>query len=87
MEDLEFIQRLKEKIESISGTAIDLEIDREEQRRCSIDLSMPVPRVVFGSDALSQAGLARMFSQYAILCLKERRQVGEAEFRLFLRRN
>ncbi len=87
MEDAEFLHQMKKRIESAAGTAIDLEIDPEDKRRISIDLAGPVPRLVFGSDILLHAGLARMYSQYAILCLKERRQVGEQEFLLFLRRN
>lgn len=87
VEDAEFIRRLKEKIESAAGTPIDLEIDGGDKRRLSIDLSPPAPKVVFGADALENPGLARMYSQYVILCLKERRQVSQLEFLLFLRRN
>ena len=87
MEDQEFIERLKEKVEVNAGTAIDLEIDKQEERRLSVDFSGPLPRVVFGSGVLSYPGLARMFSQFAILSIKERRQVSEMEFLLFLRRN
>ena len=87
MEDAEFIERMKQKIAAAAGLDIELEIDAEDKRRFSIDLSTPVPRVVFGSDALEYSGLARMLSQYAILCLKERREVAEDEFLRYLRRN
>ena len=87
MDDQEFIERLKDKVEVNTGTAIDLEIDEREERRLSIDFSGPLPKVVFGSGVLSYPGLARMFSQFAILSIKERRQVSEMEFLLFLRRN
>ena len=87
MEDSEFIHRLKEKIESTTGVSIDLVIDPEDKQRLDVDLSPAVPKVVFGADALEHAGLARMFSQYAILCLNERRGVSEQEFLLYLRRN
>jgi len=87
MDDSEFIAKLKSKIETASGASITLEIDHNDKRRLSIDLGTPAPRVVFGADAIEHAGLARMFSQYAILCLKGRRQVSEEEFLAFLRRN
>ena len=87
MDDHEFIEQLKAKVEKTAGTAIELEIDRGDKRRLSVDFSMPRPRVVFGADVLEYPGLARLFSQYAILCLRERREVSELEFTLFLRRN
>ncbi len=87
MDDAEFTRRLKEKIEAAAGTAIELEIDRADKRRLSIELAAAPPKVVFGSDALSDAGVARMFSQYAILSLKERREIPQQEFLLYLRRN
>ena len=42
---------------------------------------------IIGADALNYPGLARMFLQYSILCLRERRKVGEEEFLRYLRRN
>lgn len=87
MDDQQFIDQLKEKVESNSGSLIDLEIDREEERRLSVDFSGTLPRVIFGSGVLAYPGLARMFSQFAILSIKERREVSQTEFLLFLRRN
>lgn len=87
MEDEDFITELKAKIEASSGVAIEFEVDREDGQRFAIDLSDSPPKVVFGVDAIENAGLARMFSQYAILCLKEGREVGKEEFLLYLRRN
>jgi hypothetical protein len=87
MEDTEFLQKLKEKIEASTGTPIHLEIDREDKRRLLVDLGTSPVKVTLGADVLENAGLARMFSQYAILCLKERRVVQEQEFLLYLRRN
>ena len=87
MDDDEFVDRMKEKIESAAETLIELIIDDQDKRRLDVDLSEPTPKVTFGSDALLHSGLARMFSQYAILCLKERRLVEQEEFLLFMRRN
>jgi hypothetical protein len=87
MDDKEFLRRLKEKIERTAGTAIELSIDTGDPRKIAIELAATPPKVVFGSDALKDTGIARMFSQYAILALKERRQISEDEFLLYLRRN
>ncbi|MEE9285636.1 MAG: hypothetical protein V3V35_07925 [Dehalococcoidia bacterium] len=87
MEDAEFVQRMQERIEAAAGCSIVLEIDSDDAQRLFVDFSAPMPRVVFGSDALLHSGLARMFMQYAVLCLKERRQVDEEEFLRYLRRN
>ena len=87
MEDAEFIQRMKERIASAAGREIELEIDQEDKHRFTIDFSPSVPKVILGADVLAYSGLARMLSQYAILCLKERREVGEEEFLRYLRRN
>ena len=87
MEDDEFIDRMREKIESTTETSIELVIDEQDKRRLEVDLSASKPKVIFGSDALLYSGLARMFSQYAILCLKEQRLVEQQEFLLFMRRN
>ncbi|MCH8190241.1 MAG: hypothetical protein IIC80_02690 [Chloroflexi bacterium] len=87
MDDAEFVERMKERIESAVGRAIDLEIDGQEAQRLSVDLSAATPMVVFGADALLHDGMARMFMQYAILCLREQREVGEDEFLRYLRRN
>lgn len=87
MDDREFVERLKQKVESNTGTNIVLEIDREDPRRLSIDFSGPVPRVLLGRDVMEYPGLARMFSQYAILSIRERREISEIEFLMYLRRN
>ncbi len=87
MDDKEFIDQLKQKLESTTGTGVDLEIDRSDPKRLSVDFSGSLPRVSLGSDVLEYPGLARMFSQFAILSIRERREVTELEFTLFLRRN
>lgn len=87
MEDQEFIDQLKEKLETTVGRHIDLEIDHADPKRLSVDFSGAQPLVSLGSDVLQYPGLARMFSQFAILSLREKREVSEMEFTLFLRRN
>ena len=87
MDDKEFIDQLKMKLENTTGTPVDLEIDHADPKRLSVDFSGSLPRVSLGSDVLEYPGLARMFSQFAILSIREHREVSEQEFTLFLRRN
>lgn len=87
MDDTTFIDQLKSKVETSSGTNIELEIDRNDARRLSIDFSGPTPKVSLGFDVMEYPGLARMFSQYAILAIRQHREIGELEFLSFLRRN
>lgn len=87
MEDADFVRRIKQRIEGATGTVIELSIDTAKRSGISVDLSSPTPKVAFGADALQFSGLARMFTQYTILCLKEKRKVSDEEFILYLRRN
>ncbi|MFN3974234.1 MAG: hypothetical protein ACK4K2_03005 [Dehalococcoidia bacterium] len=87
MDDAEFLRRLQERIERSTGMTIQLTLDHENPGRVAVDLEGPLPKVVFGAHVLKYPGLARMFMQYTILCLKERRPVAEQEFLLYLRRN
>ncbi len=87
MDDTEFVQRIKQRIEGATGTIIELSIDADKRSGISVDLSSPTPRVTFGADAIKYSGLARMFTQYTILCLKEKRKVSDEEFIHYLRRN
>ena len=45
------------------------------------------PLVVLGSGVFEHAGLARLYMEYAVLCLREGRLVDQEEFLIFLRRN
>ncbi|GBD10706.1 hypothetical protein HRbin23_00351 [bacterium HR23] len=87
MDDAEFLRRLQERIERSTGEAIELVVDYDHPGRVAVDLESPRPKVIVGSDALKYPGLARMFMQYAILALRQRRPVEEQEFLLYLRRN
>jgi hypothetical protein len=87
MEDQEFLRRMKQRLEEGTGAPVEVELGQGQEGSVTVDFSGPVARVVMASDALEHAGLARMYMQYAILSLRERRQVSEEEFLLFLRRN
>jgi hypothetical protein len=87
MDDQEFIQNMQKRIEDSAGVAIILELDHDQREDIDVFFSGEKPRVLMGADALEHAGLARMFMQFAILCLKEGRKVEQEEFLRFLRRN
>jgi len=85
VDDSEFLRRMRERIEQSTGRDVELSLGGEGE--FSVDLEARVPKIVLGKDALLYAGRARMLMQFAILCLKERRQVSEDEFLWFLQRN
>lgn len=87
MDDDAFIQRMRQRIEESTGVAVSLELDHDQPQEVEVFFTGDKPRVVMGADALEHAGLARMFIQYAILCIREGRKVEQEEFTRFLRRN
>ena len=87
MDDQEFIQNMQKRIEDGAGVSITLELDQDQRADIDVFFSGEKPRVLMGADALEYAGLARMFMQFAILCLREGRKVEQDEFLRFLRRN
>jgi hypothetical protein len=87
MEDEEFIFKIKGRIESSSRISINLEIDYEDPSIFRIEFFGNEPHVVLGSSVLEHAGLARLYMEYAVLCLREGRMVNQEEFLVFLRRN
>ncbi len=87
MDDNEFIQRMRQRIQESTGVEVALELDHVQAGDVDVILTGPQPRVLMGADALQHAGLARMFIQYAILCITEGRKVDQDEFTRFLRRN
>ena len=87
MDDQTFIQRMQQRIEESAGVPVHLELDHDTPGEIDVILTTPTPRIIIGADALQHPGLARMFIQYAILCLRENRKVDHEEFTRFLRRN
>ncbi|MSP79101.1 MAG: hypothetical protein EXR67_06070 [Dehalococcoidia bacterium] len=85
MEDTEFLQRMKDRIQESSGRAVEVELG--EQGAFELDIQRPIPKVLLGRDVLDFPGRARMLMQYTILCLRERRHVEQEEFLQFLSRN
>ena len=87
MEDREFVQRVKQKIERLTGQEIDLDIDYDNQSRMTLELNIAVPRVVIGSDMLHHAGFGRLAIEYAVASIKRGGEVSQLEFQALLSRN
>ena len=87
MENDEFIQRLREKIERLTDGPIDLQIDLEDPNRIQVDLMPGEPRVTLGANIYKYSGFARMCVEYAVASIRERRDIEPLEFHLLLARN
>ncbi len=87
MDDREFLDKIKEKIEQLSGVAIRLDLDSQDQSALRVDLDGPIPTVVVGSHVLEYSGFARMASEYAVACLRAGRDLERLEFQTLLARN
>lgn len=87
MENDEFIQRIREKIERLTEGSIDLRIDLEDLNRLQVELGHEVPRVTLGANIYNYSGFARMCVEYAVATIRERRNIETLEFHLLLARN
>lgn len=87
MDDEEFVQRIIEKIQRLTGTRVDVEVDRQDGSKLEVQLSGEVPRVVLGSNIFQYSGFARMCIEYAAASIKQDRPIDVLEFHLLLARN
>ena len=87
MDNDEFIQRIREKIERLTEGPIDLQIDLDDLNRMQIELGPEVPRVFLGANIYKYSGFARMCVEYAVASIRERRDIEPLEFHLLLARN
>ena len=87
MDDQEFLEQLKAKIERLTSTRIQLDLDREDSSALMVELEGLSPRVVLGSNILDYAGFARMAVEYAVASIREKRELGPLEFQILLARN
>ncbi len=87
MDDQEFQYRIREKIERLTGKDIQLDISQTEESQLAVELSGPVPWVTLGSGVLKYPGFARMAVEYAVVCIRQERNIGWLEFQVLLRRN
>lgn len=87
MNDQEFIDRIQEKIERLTGRDIELRIDDDDGGNLGVDFSRQVPLVVMGHNILQYSGFARLCTEYAVASIREQRELSEIEFQMLLARN
>lgn len=87
MNDQEFIDRIQEKIERLTGRDIDLRIDEDDGGQLRVDFARPVPVVVMGHNVLEYSGFARLCTEYAVASIRQQREIPEIEFQMLLARN
>ena len=87
MDNDEFIQRIREKIERLTESRVDLHIDLEDVNRLEVELGREVPQVMLGANIYNYSGFARMGVEYAVASIRERRNIEPMEFHLLLARN
>ncbi|MCH8989732.1 MAG: hypothetical protein IIA92_13125 [Chloroflexi bacterium] len=87
MEDQEFVGRIQEKIERLTGRQIELRIDEEDASKIGVELHGDLPLVILGNNVLEYSGFARMGIEYAVACIREERAIEPMEFHVLLARN
>ena len=87
MDDREFLDQIKVKIERLTSTEIDLQLDAIDKTRIKVGLERPVPEVTLGANVLEYSGFARMAIEYAVASIREKRELGTLEFHVLLARN
>ena len=87
MNDQEFIDRIQDKIENLTGRDIELRIDDDEGGQLQVDFSRDVPLVVMGHNILQYSGFARLCTEYAVASIRQQREIPEIEFQMLLARN
>lgn len=87
VEDQEFVDRIREKIERMTGRQVELRIDDEDSSQIGIELHGDTPLVTLGNNVLEYSGFARMGIEYAVACIREERAIDSLEFHVLLARN
>ena len=87
MEDVEFVERIREKIERMSGRQVELRIDAEDSSQLGVELNGDMPLVILGDNVMEYSGFARMGIEYAVACIREERAIDRVEFHVLLARN
>ena len=87
MDDQEFVRRIQEKIQRLTGRSIELRVDHQEAGQLQVELDREVPQVVLGANIFRYSGFARMCVEYAVASIRQQRPIDELEFHLLLARN
>ena len=87
MNDQNFIDRIQEKIERLTGRDIELRIDEDDGGQLGVDFARDVPIVVMGNNIFQYSGFARLCTEYAVASIRAQREIPEIEFQMLLARN
>ena len=87
MNDQEFIDRIQDKIENLTGREIELRIDEDDGGQLGVDFDRDVPIVVMGHNIFEYSGFARLCTEYAVASIRQQREIPEIEFQMLLARN
>ncbi len=87
MDDQDFLDRIKAKIERLTGVEIQLHVDQSDGNQIKLGLEHPVPEVTLGYNVLQYSGFARMAVEYTVASIREKRVLGDLEFHILLARN
>jgi hypothetical protein len=87
LNDQQFIDRIQEKIERLTGRDIELRIDEDDGSQLGVDFDRDVPVVVMGRNIFEYSGFARLCTEYAVASIREQREIPEIEFQMLLARN
>jgi hypothetical protein len=87
LDNNEFLIRLQEKIERLTGRVVEVRIDELEVNQLQVELDQQPPVLILGSNVLRFSGFARMCVEYSVASIREQRPIDQLEFQLMLSRN
>ncbi len=87
VEDQDFVQRIREKIERMTGCSVEVRVDHVDEDQLQVELVREVPLVVMGSNIYEYSGFARMCIEYAAASIRRQRPIDVLEFHVLLARN
>ncbi len=87
MDNQQFLLRMGEKIERLTGHRVELRVDDQDANKLQVDLEPEIPLVVVGANIFQYAGFARMCIEYAAASIQRQRPIDVLEFHLLLARN
>ena len=87
MDNQQFLLRMGDKIERLTGRRVELRVDEEDANKLQVELEREIPLVVVGANIFQYAGFARMCIEYAAASIQRQRPIDVLEFHLLLARN
>lgn len=87
MDDYQFIEQLKAKIQRMVDREIDLVIDNDNDATLSVEHFASRPLVTVGANIFKYPGFGRIAVEYSVACIRQERQVPVLDFQVLLSRN